>query len=722
MKKLTTLVLALLGIQAFAMDKDGKVQMSDEQMQTLKTEFGDKFTEKFIQAVNKDPQGNATDPLAVTEMVEAMTERLQTLAQQNQQLLSSKQKAESDLVAEKAEKERLNGVITQKEGIIATLSKKPEEDPPSNNSNMKTDPKSWTPSGKDSHLFGMSGMGFFAIDEAHPYNRRAYASIAAQHGLEIIAPRAASSLDYSSLKTDLGEYYRIRKQERIQSFLQGLPSLTTIFPLESGYQDQAALVNFFITEEFSQADSTALGSSFDNVVKGAYKFEPEVLTMYDVMFAHKFTQLKELEKNWLGYLNREGSSTMKWSFIEYILVETAKKLKNEQELRRIRGIRKNPTANVAGTSMQAANGLMKFIKNQIAAFKIKPFTMGEWTSSTIAAYVADGTKLVPEVLRDSGRVVLYMSTDALSDYHKNLESLYGVNQDYKPNLSYVKEYPSVKIVTVPNMAPSKRMIWTIEGNIALFEDQPGEMLNFNLEQQDWSLKVWSNWRESVWAYMVGKKYSSAAEMPSDYSTQLIFCNDVDEPADFYIAMDADDTTPSVANHTSLVSVANSAATAITDIDDAAVGQEIRLKCGNSTNAPTIAASGKFSLLTAAWSPSIGDVLYLKKRSDGKFIELKRENVTSTAIAFTANDTTPSVTGGDKFITVANSGATAITNLDDAVTGKVYTIYGGSSTNAATIANSGNFVLTAAMTLSAGTWITLQKSASDSKFYEISRSA
>lgn len=718
MRKIMTYVLALLGIQAFTRDPDGKVALSEEQMSLIKAELGEKFTDQFVKAVNQDPEGKTTDPEAITAMVESIGEQLRTLQATHQQILSQLKDQAAELVALKAEKEKLTGIVTEKDQIISTLGRKPESDPPANPV-MKNDPKNWKPSGKDTHLFGES-MGFFAIDDAHPYNKRAYAALAAAHGLEILAPRAASSLDYSSLKTDLGEYYRVRKQERIQSFLATLPSLTSIFPLESGYQDQAVLVNFFITEEFSQADSTALGSGFDNVVKGAYKFEPEVITMYDVMFAHKFTQLKELEKNWLGYLNREGASTMKWSFIEYILVETAKKLKNEQELRRIRGIRVNPTANVKGTSMQAANGMMKFIKNQIAAFKVKPFAMGEWSSSTIAQYIADCTKLVPEVLRDSGRMVLYMSTDALSDYHKNLETLYGTNQDYQGGIKYVKEYPSVKIVTVPGMAPSKRLIWTLEGNIALFEDQPGEMLNFNLEQQDWSLKVWSNWRESVWAYMVGKKYSSAAEMPSDYSTQLIFCNDVDEPADFYIPMDANDTTPSVANHTSLVSVANSGATAITNIDDATVGQEIRLKCGNSTNAITIAASGNFSLLTAAWNPSVGDVLTLKKRSDGKFIELKRENVTSTAIAFAANATAPDVTGGDKFITVANSGATALTTLTNAVTGKVYTIYGGSSTNATTIANSGNFVLTAAMTLNAGTWITLQKSAVDSKFYEIAR--
>lgn len=410
---------------------------------------------------------------------------------------------------------------------------------------------------------------------------------------------------------------------------------------------------------------------------------------------------------------------MKWSFIEYILVETGKKLKNEQEQRRVRGVRKNPTVNVPGTSLQASNGILKFIKNQIALFKMQAFTLGEWTPSNIATHVKNGTKLIPEVLRDSGRMILYMSTDALSDYHTNLETLYGLNQDYKGGIDYVKEYPSVKIVAIPGMAPSKRLVWTVEGNISLFEDKADEMLNFNMEQQDWRLKVWSNWRESVWAYMVGRKYASAAEMPGDYSTQMIFCNDVDEPADFFVSMDANYTTPSVLNHTSLISVANTVATVITDLDDCAVGQQVILKCGNATNPITIAASGKFSLLTAAWTPAVGDKLYLKKRSDGKFIEIKRVAVSSDAIALTADDTTPDVSAGTKFITVVNTVPTAFTTLDEAVVDTVYTLYGGSSTNAVTIANSGNFVLTDTMALSAGTYIQLQL-ADDGKFYEIAR--
>ena len=167
---------------------------------------------------------------------------------------------------------------------------------------------------------------------------------------------------------------------------------------------------------------------------------------------------------------------------------------------------------------------------------------------------------------------------------------------------------------------------------------------------------------------------------------------------------------------------------ITTIDDATVGVPIRIKCGSSSNKISIAKTGDFSLITAAWNPGQGDEIIMMKRSDGKFVELKRTDSTSNIKVFSANDVTPSVADSNVFFTNANTQATTFTTLDDAIVGKTYTIYGAGTTSqgqgatgyASYIAASGNFVLTAAMDLIATKWIKLRKSATDGLFYEISR--
>jgi hypothetical protein len=243
------------------------------------------------------------------------------------------------------------------------------------------------------------------------------------------------------------------------------------------------------------------------------------------------------------------------------------------------------------------------------------------------------------------------------------------------------------------------------------------MTNFKLIIKEFGVSVISQWKEGLAAILVGKKWDRAQDM--DYNHQFIFCTDTDLSSNTFLEMDSDTTTPSALFHSSLVSVPNTALKTITNITDVAVGAQVTLKNGSDTYGIALAKADNFSLIASAWNPGVGDTITLVKRADGKFIEISRSDASTTVLAFVADDTTPSVAGGVEFQTNENTKATAITTLDDAVVGKTYTIYGAGTTNASTIANSGNFTLTADMTLSAGKSITLIALAGG-KFAEISR--
>lgn len=86
----------------------------------------------------------------------------------------------------------------------------------------------------------------------------------------------------------------------------------------------------------------------------------------------------------------------------------------------------------------------------------------------------------------------------------------------------------------------------------------------------------------------------------------------------------------------------------------------------------------------------------------------------------ADDVTPDVSGGNVFITSANTGATAITDLDSPTAGQLVILIGGSDTNSSTIADSGNFTLSAAWTASDGDALILYVKA-DNDYIELARS-
>lgn len=724
-------VMAILGIKDWNKDADKKNALLAEEKEKLKNMgFNETFLTGFCEALSNDfpddkSQGSTENGTVIPDdsasnavikgLLADITAKLATAQVEIETLTKEKGELSTEVVAKRTEITGLN----QKIKMLSDMAEL-DKGTGAQNGTIIPDAKNivlnWD---DDKQLGGITGE-MYGMDRA--YNQRLRAEMLYRKGIAVQVP-TASSIDYSRLKEDLGAFYRVPWQDRLQSFLMVLPSIESIFPLESGYQDLAVLTNIWLGE-FSQADNTA--SDFDNVTKGNYEFDNETLRMFSVMFAHKFKDLKALEKSWIGSYNKEGSQVIKWSFIEYILAETAKKLHNEREQRRVNGVRKEPDLNKPGRAMGAADGIYEFLNKKVVGhidinngklvYQVKPFELGTLSPENIGEKVYQATSMIPAVLRDSGTLALYMPSHMIVWYHKYNELHYAQNQDYKANIMYVKEYPSVKLIAVPNADNHHRIFWTLEGNIHTFEDQPGEMTKFNIEQQDWTLKVWSNWKESTWAYAVGFKYTKKEDM--DYSRQMIFCNEYDRPESYFIEADKD-AQPSAKYHTSIVTVANTNLLAITDIEDAEVGKIVTLKCGNTNKGVKIDKSGNFSLISEAWNPKKGDMIRLMKRDDGKFIEIGRETGAADALQFAPDETTPSLQGGSVFVTGENTKATVITNFTDAIAGKTYTIHGSGKENASTIATGGSFVLTSALTLSTGKFIKLVKT-DDGKFYEVAR--
>lgn len=718
-------VLAILGLEAFTEKEGRKVLTAEERQKLASSGFPAKFAEDFEKALNEPEAKKATPEegdrrmAAISAILGQTTSQLTAANEEIEKLKADKAASAAEVLA----KQKQIADLEAKVGILADLAEPDNAKPAASGSGSGVT----FDIANDKQLGGLPGV-MFALDR--PYNQRARAALASMQGISILAAEP-DTVDYKTLQDDLGAFYRVAWRDKIQSFLVKLPTIEKIFPLESGYQDLATLINIWLGD-FSQADNT-VGSDFDKVTKGSYDFGTETLRMFSVMFAYKFKDLAKMEKSWIGHLNREGSDPVKMSFIEYLLSKTAEKLHNERELRRVNGVRKNPNPNQPGRSLEAADGFYEFIRKKVdghidytpdggttgkTVYQIKPFALPRITPGNIGEVLYQGTSMIPSAVRDTGNVVCFIPSFLVPWYHKYNEMKYGLNQDYKADIMHVKEYPNVKLVPVPNADNHFRIVWTLDGNVKCFEHKSGEMLRFKIEQQDWSLKVWSNWKESVWAEAVGFKYTDPAEM--DGSRQLIWCNDCDRPDDFFIEGNPD-ANPSVLLHTSVVTAANRQAMAITDIEDAKVGQVVNIKCGpDGENGISIKKKDKFSLLSADWTPKTGDIISLMKRDDGKFIEVGRRNAAANAYMFPADAVEPSVADATVFITGENTKETAIADLKDALPGVLYTIHGNGEANASTIANGGKFVLTEDMTLKSGSFIKLVK-ADAGTFYEVERS-
>ena len=117
-------------------------------------------------------------------------------------------------------------------------------------------------------------------------------------------------------------------------------------------------------------------------------------------------------------------------------------------------------------------------------------------------------------------------------------------------------------------------------------------------------------------------------------------------------------------------------------------------------------------IVSALTNSVYNVFDLKHTTTGT-----PANGIGTGQTFT--DATPDVSGCRILTTSSNTGATAITDLDNPVVGSIVCIVGGSATNSSTIADSGNFALSAAFTAGLDDNICLYVQA-DNDYIEMSR--
>lgn len=428
-----------------------------------------------------------------------------------------------------------------------------------------------------------------------------------------------SYIDYSDLFGKAGEYV-VRRQDLIIAYLRTLPGVGHIFPLVSNVQNKmiAPGANF---GELSQ------GYRKGEIYKGNVNFTAEVYSVVDVMFKYLFDDMIRLEKQYIGYLNREGSNVIKWTFIEWIMVHFGTILHNEENRRKVIGVRVPQQSVVSNPAMLAADGILRAITRAEEELKVLPFTDKKtYTESTIVDYLEEMYDRVEEILPTMDGMKMYVNEKHRRWYIRAFREKYGLQGDFtgpKPNgLIDISDY----IIWVPNMPFNCYKVWiTVEGNLENYEEKPLEMIAFFFERSWEDIRVLSRWKGGSGGRQLGVQYKTLAELQaSGRRNQWLFSN--------YPVTDlaAGATVPDGKLNSVFLTAANAAATAITDIGNPQEGVVYKIICGSTANATTIAKSGKFAGITATWSPTqVGDFIEVYAELVDYSVTVDGQNVTMT---------------------------------------------------------------------------------------------
>jgi len=463
-----------------------------------------------------------------------------------------------------------------------------------------------------------------AVEEFAGSLRQRYAYLHANNMLSEPTRLAAGEFsgNYDGIvDAKVGNQFVIRRQDALIARVLLKRDVTQYFPVRYGIQDHDLIFNAFF-EEVSQAYQEG------EIYKGGAKLEPEMGHVDDVMIKLRFGSMKNLERMYIGDQNKEGSDPIKWTMIEFFTLNSLETAQVEQNKRRIRGIYVKPEAGVAGSYLTAGTGLLYTLVRYYNEFKIKLHDDASYRSYTesdfldaVQEFCGDVTLSVTEDT-DLDNHVLYLNKLHQPWWIKNIRAKYGKDTDFSGPNGYLNVVPdtNIRIIWLPYLSPkSCLMFMQIPGNIQMLEYVPGEMLGMQMEQQMEMVRGWSTWKEGCSAGFVGRKFASKAALDANnYEWQQIFMN---KPS---VALAADATTIDATAGFWFETIANAAATALTDIAGAKAGVAYVIECAATANATTIAKAGKFAKLTAAYTPTaVGDYIMVILDSTGNFLELER---------------------------------------------------------------------------------------------------
>jgi len=427
--------------------------------------------------------------------------------------------------------------------------------------------------------------------------------------------------DFTNLeKAGLGDQYVIFRQDALIARIISLQNVYDLFPRRYGIQDRELMTNAFFSE-ISQA------YQIGEVWKGDMELQPEMGHVDDAMAKVRFGPLKELERKYIGYLNTDGSDSIKWGMIEWQLLQIYTQLVNEQNRRRIRGFYIDPEKGKPGSYLNSSTGLIYTLLRYQHEHTLLPHSEDAYNDYSEATILDATLEFIKDVKRtldedlDLEGFAIYLNKNHRDWWIAACRAKYGKDIDFTGPMSKVNVVPdsTIPIKWVPNMGQSKLIFIQEPGNLQCTEFVPGEMLSFKVQSRMEEVIAWATWKEGFTATFIGKHFPSLSDLKAnEYSLQRVFCN---KPATI---LDADATTIEPNKQFWFITPDNIAATVLTDIPGARKGIVYIVECGGIDNATTIKKEGTFAAITAAYTPTkVGDYIMVALNSEGKFLELER---------------------------------------------------------------------------------------------------
>lgn len=669
LQKTKSLFLNLLTLAAIPFTKEGKVDLSEEQKETLKESLGEELSAKTIKAIEKEAEEALKDKEQNKELLAMKDELTQflkgsdTSKTADEVIKASKANAkggdETNLTAEVRNliSEFKTEFASQKE-LIDKLLDDPEGDSPVAKGTVENQVKM---KHSKTHLF--SSDAAYNAFEGRNWNKRAA-------GISTKPTDFASSngVEIAKLNDDLDHYYR-ENPTVITSLHRDNFELPSDWAKKTGVDDQVA-DGTIVSDEVTQSRKLPW------LPKNKQKINAEIGKIFPVQIDIEFVgkMLQDLEATWLNKFVGGGSSPYKDSFVAFLVSELDKKARQEDRMSSIKGVYV-PTPDNATTPGRAINrqdGLLyQFWKAYYVDKKFRAANIGAPTTTNIVDYIQDLIKAnLDEDVRAMAGLKIYMSNDWLLSYKKRYRQIHGVETDFDGNVVNIENYDNIKMESLRDLAGTDFMFITWPDNVQILEKIPAEKSMYRFEKLKRMIYVLADYKLGIRLIHIGNKVKDGD--PDAFKVQTVWTNG--QPPfkkDFFIPAH-DNETGELDMKYSNIKVTDGWKTDITELSNTFKGQTVKIK-GNTNATKAVKNNANFDL-TADFALSSGGTLTLYIQEDGTAKELKRtgapEQVTPEEVTFN-DDIIDAVDASDQSFNGAD--AVTLTEIINGTEGQELTI-------------------------------------------------
>jgi hypothetical protein len=183
----------------------------------------------------------------------------------------------------------------------------------------------------------------------------------------------------------------------------------------------------------------------------------------------------------------------------------------------IQGKYKAPTAGVAGSAMEMVDGLLEVTKRFVDSGKIAPFAADSMDETNTCLALRELWKELPEKYRYNPKLRCYLFNNTWDKYVESYEANYGTLQD-KQDKKHIRN-TQCPVQVLPHGEGSDMVLFTMEGNIRLFNNRPADAFKFEVQRDKRMLNYMQDWAAGIGYVIAGRE-----DKPE---SQYVWCNEFD---------------------------------------------------------------------------------------------------------------------------------------------------------------------------------------------------